>query len=120
MLFLSLFVTGLAMLLSALYVRYRDVDHVWGLLRQALFFASPIFYVVAFVAHPIRPIVLANPLAAAATQLRHAVIDPEAPTWVAAAGGPARALIAVGVACATFGLGLWVFYRESPTVAENL
>jgi ABC-type polysaccharide/polyol phosphate transport system ATPase subunit/ABC-type polysaccharide/polyol phosphate export permease len=119
-LFLSVFITGLAMLLSALYVRLRDVDHVWGLLRQAFFFASPVFYVAASVPLPIRPIVLANPLAAAFTQVRHAVIDPTAPTWVAASGGVLHALLPVAVTCATFVVGLWVFHRESPTVAENL
>jgi ABC-type polysaccharide/polyol phosphate transport system ATPase subunit/ABC-type polysaccharide/polyol phosphate export permease len=119
-LFLSVFITGLAMLLSALYVRYRDIDHVWTLLRQALFYASPIFYVVASVPIPIKPVVLANPLAAAFTQVRHAVIDPTAPTWVAASGGAIRALIPVAIVVGTFALGLWVFHRESPTVAENL
>jgi ABC-type polysaccharide/polyol phosphate transport system ATPase subunit/ABC-type polysaccharide/polyol phosphate export permease len=119
-LFLSVFITGLAMLLSALYVRLRDVDQVWGLLRQALFFASPIIYVVAAVPLPIQPIVLANPLAAAFTEVRHAVIDPTAPTWVAAAGSTLHALLPVAVVGVTFVAGLWVFHRESPTVAENL
>jgi ABC-type polysaccharide/polyol phosphate transport system ATPase subunit/ABC-type polysaccharide/polyol phosphate export permease len=118
--FVSVFIISLAMLLSALYVRLRDVDHVWGLLRQALFFASPIFYVIAFVPLAIRPIALANPLAAAFTQVRYAVIDPSAPTWVAASGGVVHALIPVAVVCVTFAIGLWVFHRESPTVAENL
>jgi ABC-2 type transport system permease protein len=120
LLFVSVFITGLAMLLSALYVRLRDVDRLWGLLRQALFFATPVFYVMASVPHSIRPIALANPLAAATTQLRHAVIDPAAPTWLAASGGAIPALIPLAVVCATFVVGLWVFYRESPTDAENL
>ena len=119
-LFITMFITGLAMLLSALFVRYRDVDHVWALLRQALFYASPIFYVVTLVPIPIKPLVLANPLAAAFTEVRHAVIDPTAPTWVSASGGVAHALVPVAVVCATLGLGLWVFHRESPTAAENL
>ncbi|MEK6278396.1 MAG: ATP-binding cassette domain-containing protein [Actinomycetota bacterium] len=119
-LFITMFITGLAMLLSALFVRYRDVDHVWALLRQALFYASPIFYVVTFVPIPIKPVVLANPLAAAFTEVRHAVIDPTAPTWAAASGGAVRALIPVAIVCGTFVLGLWVFHRESPTAAENL
>ena len=32
-----------AMLLSALYVRYRDVAPIWGVISQALFYASPVF-----------------------------------------------------------------------------
>ena len=38
------FVTGLAMLLSALYVRYRDVSPIWEVVVQAAFYASPILY----------------------------------------------------------------------------
>ena len=45
---LALFVlaTGLAMLLSALYVRYRDVAPIWGVISQALYFASPVFILI--------------------------------------------------------------------------
>jgi ABC-2 type transport system permease protein len=119
-LLLSVFTTGLVMMLSALYVRFRDIDQVWGLLRQALFFATPIFYVISFVPESIKPIILASPLAAAFTQIRHAVIDPDAPSLVAASGGVAEAMIPVAIVGITFALGLWVFHRESPTVAENL
>jgi ABC-type polysaccharide/polyol phosphate transport system ATPase subunit/ABC-type polysaccharide/polyol phosphate export permease len=117
---LSIFITGVAMLLSALYVRHRDVDHVWALVRQFLFYASPILYVATIVPENLKAVALANPLAAVFTEVRHAVIDPSAPTFVAASGGVARALIPVGITCAVFAAGLWVFSRESPTVAENL
>jgi ABC-2 type transport system permease protein len=120
LLFVLVFVAGVAMLLSALFVRYRDVDHVWTLLRQMLFYASPIFYVASLIPAAIKPVVLSNPLAAAFTEVRHAVIDSSAPTWVSAAGSFERAMIPVAIVCATFVLGLWVFRRESPTVAENL
>jgi ABC-type polysaccharide/polyol phosphate transport system ATPase subunit/ABC-type polysaccharide/polyol phosphate export permease len=118
--FLTMLITGVAMLLSALYVRYRDVDHVWALLRQFLFYASPILYAVTTIPGSIKDLAVANPLAAVFTELRHAVIDPSAPSFVAASGGPVRALIPVTIACAVFAAGLWVFSRESPTVAENL
>jgi ABC-2 type transport system permease protein len=118
--FLTLFAVGVALLLSALFVRHRDVDHVWALVRQALFYASPIFYVVTAVPTELKPFALANPLAAVFTQFRHAVIDPSAPSYVAASGGVARALIPVAIVAGLFAAGLWVFSRESPTVAENL
>ena len=34
------------MLLSALYVRYRDVAPIWGVISQALYFASPVFILI--------------------------------------------------------------------------
>jgi ABC-2 type transport system permease protein len=118
--FLTAFVVGVALLLSALFVRYRDVDHVWALVRQAFFYASPILYVATSVPHDLRPFALANPLAAVFTEFRHAVIDPTAPTFVSASGGVGRALIPLGIAVLVLAAGLWVFARESPTVAENL
>jgi ABC-type polysaccharide/polyol phosphate transport system ATPase subunit/ABC-type polysaccharide/polyol phosphate export permease len=113
-------VAGAAMLLSALYVRFRDVDHIWGLARQILFYASPIFYVTASFPAAVRPFLEANPLAAAFTQLRHAVIDAKAPSLVTADGGWALALVPVALVFVIFFLGLWVFNRESPTVPENV
>ena len=39
-------VTGLAMLLSSLYVRYRDVAPIWSVITQALYFACPVFITI--------------------------------------------------------------------------
>ena len=63
---------------------------------------------------------LANPLAAAFTEARHALIDPTAPSAAAAIGGSVRLLIPLAVVAGTFALGLWIFRRESPLVVENL
>jgi ABC-type polysaccharide/polyol phosphate transport system ATPase subunit/ABC-type polysaccharide/polyol phosphate export permease len=120
MVVLSLLVAGMAMLLSALYVRFRDVDHIWGLTRQILFYITPIFFVVASYPAAVRPILNVSPLAAAFTELRHSVIDPQAPSLVQADGGVAAALVPVLVALAIFALGLWTFHHESPNAAENL
>ena len=117
---LTMFITGVAMLLAALYVRFRDLDHIWVLVRQGMFYLTPIFYVAAFLPDDWRPFAMANPLAAIFTQMRHAVLDPSAPTAAAASGGGARILIPVAIVIGVFGLGLWVFRRASPTVAENL
>ena len=117
---LTLLVAGLAMLLSVLYVRLRDVDHVWHVVRQTLFYLSPIIYVAAVYPAAVEKVAMANPLAAIFTEARHALIDPDAPTAAAAIGGSARLLVPLGVVAATFGLGLWAFQRESARAAERL
>ena len=43
---LFVLVTGVAMLLSSLYVRYRDVAPIWGVISQALYFACPVFILI--------------------------------------------------------------------------
>ncbi len=39
--------TGIGMLLSALYVRYRDIQPIWEVLVQAWFYLSPVMYTAA-------------------------------------------------------------------------
>jgi ABC-type polysaccharide/polyol phosphate transport system ATPase subunit/ABC-type polysaccharide/polyol phosphate export permease len=117
---LSVLVSGVAMLLSALYVRFRDLNQIWLVITQALFFGTPIFYVVASLPNSVEKLGLANPLAALFTEMRHALIDPGAPTAAAAIGGDGRLLVPLLIVAAVFALGVWVFRRESPRVAENL
>jgi len=117
---LTLFVTGVGLILSALYVRFRDVEQIWILVRQSLFYCTPIFYVAASLPDRIEKVALVNPLAAIFTQARHALIDPSAPTAAQVIGGGWRLLVPVGVVAVTFAVGVWVFHRESPRAAENL
>ncbi|MEA2375185.1 MAG: type transport system ATP-binding protein, partial [Thermoleophilaceae bacterium] len=119
-LLLSILAGGAALFLSALYVRFRDVNQIWIVISQALFFGTPIFYVVGKFGAGTAHTVMANPLAAIFTEMRHALIDPGAPSAAAAIGGAPRLLIPLAVTAAVVALGAWVFRRESPWVAENL
>lgn len=38
------FSLALSFLLAALYVKYRDLSHIWEILLQALFYATPVIY----------------------------------------------------------------------------
>jgi ABC-2 type transport system permease protein len=118
---LTIFATGIAMLLSALYVRMRDVRPIWDVVMQVIFYGSPIIYVIETVHDAAaRHVMMLNPLAAIIEQVRHALIDPGAPTAAAAAGGAARLAIPLGIVFGVFALGFWVFNREAPRIAEDL
>jgi ABC-2 type transport system permease protein len=112
--------TGVTMLLSALYVRYRDMQPIWEVILQVLFYASPVIYVTETLPDSIEREAMASPITAILTQMRHALIDPNAPTAAEAIGGGARLLIPLGVTVAVFLLGAWVFMREAPRIAEDL
>ena len=45
----SRWAAGIAMLLSALFVRYRDIEPIWTVVLQILFYVTPIFYTVSLV-----------------------------------------------------------------------
>jgi ABC-2 type transport system permease protein len=119
---LAVLVLGLAMLLSALYVRYRDIKPIWEVVLQALFYATPVIYAVEAlgVSERIRELIMMNPIAAILEQFRHAVIDPGAPTAAEAAGGTLHLLVPLGVLLAAFVIGYRVFDRAAPRIAEEL
>ena len=119
------FTAGCSMLLSALYVRYRDVKPIWDVVMQALFYATPILYSLSVVIDKVgitaARILLISPLGSAIQQARHAVISPQyaSPSQVFG-GGTISILIPISVAVVTFAVGLVVFVRAAPRVAEEL
>ena len=117
---LLLLAVGIGLLLSALYVRYRDIMPIWEVVSQMLFYASPILYVATKVTPNWQGAYLCNPIAAILTQMRHAIMDPRAPSAAEAIGGAPRLLIPLGIILAVLAFGWYVFAREAPRVAENL
>jgi ABC-2 type transport system permease protein len=112
--------TGVALLLSALYVRFRDVAPIWSVASTALFYGTPILYVIDKVPAGFRSLVLANPIAASLEQMRAWVIDPGAPGVAAVMGGALAGLIPLAVVAVVCAVGLWVFDHEAPLIAERV
>jgi ABC-2 type transport system permease protein len=113
--------TGVTMMLSALYVRFRDVEPIWEVALQLLFYASPVIYVVTTIPnHDLQRLAVMNPIGAILTQMRHALVDPSAPTAITVLGGWQWLVVPTGIVVALFALGWWVFMREAPRIAENL
>jgi ABC-2 type transport system permease protein len=115
--------TGVGMLLSALYVPFRDVRPIWDVAQQALFYATPILYPIEKVAErsdTLVKVVMSNPLAVIVQEFRHLLIGPDAPSAAAAMGGTVWLLIPAGVFVAVTVLGFAVFNRMAPHAAEQL
>jgi ABC-2 type transport system permease protein len=111
--------TGVALLLSTLFVRIRDVGQIWAVLSRALFYASPILYPLERVPERFQEVVALNPLAPILTEARIWILHPDAPSYVETAGVPALiGSIAIGVVICV--AGLWLFVRQAPRVAELL
>jgi ABC-2 type transport system permease protein len=117
---LFVFTTAVATMLSALYVRFRDVAIIWTVLATVFFYGTPILYPIEIVPEQYRNIILLNPLAPIFEQVRVWVLDPTAPTAVEAAGSFAALLPAIAIYIATCIAGAWVFTREAPRIAEEL
>lgn len=115
---------GLAMLLSALFVRFRDVEPIWDVVLQALFYATPILYSIQVVIDKagldVARLMMLSPLAAVIQQARHALVSPEylsvgqifhSSVWFAVP------IVVTGV---TLVLGWVVFSRAAGRMAEDL
>ena len=124
MLVLTVLVLGIAMLLSALFVRYRDIDPIWTVVLQILFYVTPIFYTVSLVqeraGEGVVRLMMCNPFGAVLQQTRHAFVDPSNPSVASAMGGAAWTLVPLIVTAIVFALGYVVFARAAPRVAEEL
>ncbi len=123
-LMLTFLAVGLAMLLSALYVYFRDMQPIWEVLSQVLFYTSPVIVPVSTVQQRLSEtlvhVYMVNPLATILQQFRHAMINHATPSAASLLGGGVRLLAPIAVVAVVFGLGLVVFNRTAPYVAENL
>ena len=128
---MTILAVGVGMLLSALYVRYRDIQPIWDVASQALFYASPVIY-TAFQYKGLKHLAMFNPIGAILTQMHFSWVGGGTLTRngqhvyyavhdaATTAGGTALLLIPVGIIFGMFALGLWFFSREAPRIAENL
>jgi ABC-2 type transport system permease protein len=117
---LFLITASVSILLSVLYVPFRDMAPIWEVATQMLFWGTPIIYVIETAPESVRKLLMMNPLAAIIEQARHAVIDPSAPSAAAASGGAARLLIPFALTAALLALSLVLYRRAEPTIAERL
>ena len=113
-------VLGLALLFSCLNVLYRDVSYIVGVALMFGFYASPVFYELSFVRSNFAPhfpklycLYTLNPMVAIITAYRSALLDGQSPE-LGALVWPA------GLALAVFLLGVLVFRRQAPVLADYL
>ncbi|HEX8208288.1 MAG TPA: ABC transporter permease [Solirubrobacteraceae bacterium] len=118
------FVLGIVLFTSAMYVKYRDVQPIWDVILQMLFYGTPVLYPIEVVQDDFPRaaewIVTLNPFAAIVQQMRHAAIDPTADSAAVAAGGWGHLALTGLITLAILGGGLLVFRRRAPYVAEEL
>ena len=120
---LAAFSAGLGMLLSALYVRLRDMRPIWEVVLQVFFYASPIFYPIDVVLErnaTLATILMLNPFAAILQQARHALIAPSHPSAAEAIGSPTLLLAPIGIGVLVIVGGFRLFSRRAPRIAEDL
>lgn len=120
LLYLIVLVLAVGVLLSCLYVRYRDVGQAWQPLSRLLFYASPVIFPFELIPGGfLQSLAAVNPLSPLFVQARHWIIDPTAPTWAESVNG--LNLVAPFVCLLTICAVSVAFYlRASRRIPERL
>jgi ABC-2 type transport system permease protein len=116
---LLVFTVAVSMLLSSLYVRFRDVAIIWTVLVTVLFYGTPVLYPIGIVPGTLQDIIQLNPLTPIFEQMRTWIVDPSAPGAIEAANGLLLAG-SIAIYLAVCVLAVRVFNREAPRIAEEL
>jgi ABC-2 type transport system permease protein len=114
------FATAVSLLLAVLYVRYRDVQPLWEVLLQMLFWGTPIIYTIERVPGSVRELMMLNPLAVAIVQGRHWLVESSTDSAGQAIGGTVRLLVPLAIFVAIALLSWWAYRRAEPRMAEDL
>lgn len=81
---LYVFSLSIAFFLSAAYVKYRDISHIWEVLLQGAFYATPILYPVTLVTkqagHQIATLLMLNPVAQIVQDARYSLVTHQSVT----------------------------------------
>ena len=115
---------GLALILSTLYVKFRDISHIWEVFMQILVYSMPIMYPISMVTKvsffgvSIAKIMMLNPIALAIQDIRHNLIAHETPTFWTLFENYWFALIPILITTLLVAFGLWYFNKNSKKFAE--
>lgn len=114
------FCLGIAFLLSALYVKFRDISHIWDVALQILFYAVPIIYTLTYPPLQVRKIMSINPLTQIFQDVRWLIVTPEVMTTKDVFNSQVGRFVPMLIVVLVVILGSWYFRRSSKNFAEEL
>jgi ABC-2 type transport system permease protein len=118
-----IFALGLAFFLSALNVKYRDTSHIWEIIMQAAFYATPIIYPMSVVIEKSElaaKFLMLNPVAQAIQDARFSLVTRESVTPGSVFQSGWYTLIPYIIVIIVFVVGTLYFKKHSKTFAENI
>lgn len=110
---LFLLVLGLSFFLSALFINFRDLSHIWQVILQIGFWLTPIVYPATLIPKKLQLFFLINPMYGIIKSLRELFIYQTLPSLNSA-------LVVSFMALVFLALGYWFFIWRSPYFAEDI
>lgn len=114
MILLLIFSTGVGLILSVLCVYFRDIEYIWSVLTQLLFYMVPILYHLETINTKWMVFVIKiNPLYSMIELFRHCILYGQMMSWK-------LLLYATVVSFVTLGIGILFFNWKSDDIIYHL
>jgi len=107
------FVYGAGLILSSLYVYFRDLNQIWDVLTTILFFCSPIFYPLSIIPDYLLPYYLCNPVTLFLGMYRDVMVAGQLPSLYST-------VVVISFAIAAYFVGSFVFNKLQRRFAEEM
>lgn len=120
---LFVFSLALAFLLSALYVKARDISYIWEVALQAGFYATPILYPIALVINQSElaaKVIMLNPMAQMIQDARYVAITEQTQTVGTIYGTELVRIIPYGITILLIVVASYYFRKQSKFFAEEV
>ena len=101
---LSIFNLGVGMVLSALFIFFRDIDYLWEVFMRLLMYGSAIFYSIDDMPARLQLVFACNPIYRHIAYFREVVLDGAVPSV-------STHLVLAACAVAAFAAGAWMYRR---------
>lgn len=118
----ELFIFSLAVgfFLSAAFVRLRDMSHIWEVIMQAAFYATPILYPMSLLPDKAAKVLMLNPIAQIIQDGRYLLVTPETQTIASVYGTRGARLISLIIVSVVVVVAIVFFRKRSLFFAEEV
>lgn len=120
---LYIFALATAFFLSAAFVKFRDISHIWEVFLQAAFYATPILYPISLViskSPEAAQVMLLNPVAQIIQDARYNVVTHQTTTTDSLIQNPWLASIPYVIVVLSIVGASWYFKKSQKYFAENV
>lgn len=126
---LYVFALAIAFLLSTLYVKFRDIGHIWDVIMQIWFYLTPIIYPLSQIINMggygllvAKALLVLNPVAQVIQDARYVMVTTQTETiWnTVGTGSPLLRVVPAVLIAVVFIIGVVVFRKNSRGFAEEL
>jgi ABC-2 type transport system permease protein len=116
-----IFALGLSLFLSAVFVKYRDINYIWEVVLQAGFYMTPILYPISRITNQkLQELIMLNPMSQTIQAARYSAISHQTVTTSTVFHGGWYQYIPYLIVLTVFLIGVFYFRSQAKFFAENI